>query len=266
MKKYNTIGKGSIERGVNGGNDKYYTKQFIADYYSNVILERFGNGVKYIEPTAGDGAFMNILPNIIGYDLKPERDDIIQMDIFKNTNFDKNSVVVGNPPFGMSASFAQKIFNYLAGFEVKGICFIVPKTFKKVSLQNKLSCEYSVTFEQDVMSNAFTVDGINKDVPCVFQIWERRKRKIIEDEPCEWLDFKNTPNVCVRRVGGKAGKVLIGMNHNTNTTYFIHAKNEKVIKALKLMSLKDIDNTAGVRSISMQEICKEVNKVMEVLK
>jgi len=267
--KHNTIGKGEDERAVNGGDDKFYTKQYVADFYSTVILEKYGKTVQYIEPTAGNGAFMKILPNIKGYDLKPERGDIIQMNIFDNS-FSKNDVVVGNPPFGMNSSLAQKIFNHIAKFEVKAICFIVPKTFKKDSMHNKLNTNYHLAFEQDVIKNAFTVDGKNKDVPCVFQIWEykKSKRELIKQEGCEFIEFttKENADLAVRRVGGKAGKLLDDLNHSETTTYFIKTNHTMVKKAIQLIDLSCIENTAGVRSISKSELCKEVNKIMEVLK
>ena len=267
--KHNTIGKGEKERAVNGGNDKFYTKQFIADYCSNIVLSKYGTDVKYIEPTAGNGAFMNVLPNIVGYDLIPERDDILQKDVFENDNFDTNTIVVGNPPFGTNASLAQAIFNHIASFKVKAICFIVPKTFKKESMHNKLNLNYHIVFEQDIIDNAFTVDGKDKHVPCVFQIWEykAKKRKIKEPGKCKYIEFTNKENadIAIRRAGGKAGQLLEGLNHSKESTYFIKILNPLVLKAIKLIDLSCVDNTARVRSISKNELCNEINRVMEIL-
>ena len=265
--KHNTIGKGEKQRAVNGGNDAYFTKQHIADYYSHIVLEKYGE-VDYIEPCAGAGAFMSVLPDVTGFDLIPKRDDIVEMDVFNNT-FTKEQVIVSNPPFGMSASLAMKIFNHIASFEVKAICFIVPKSFKKNSTKNKLDSHYHLTFEQDVIDNAFTVEGVNKNVPCVFQIWEYKKteRKKVINEKCKWFDYvtKENANISVRRVGGKAGQILDGIDHSDTTTYFIKTKHKMVKKALQLINLSVVNNTAGVRSISKSELCYEVNKIMEIL-
>ena len=265
--KHNTIGKGESERAVNGGTDKYYTKQYIADYLSNIVYERYGD-VSYIEPTAGNGSFMNVLPNIKGYDLIPERDDIEQCDVFENI-FNKKDVIIGNPPFGVNASLAQSIFNHIASFSVKAICFIVPKTFKKVSMQNKLDLNYHLVFEQDLIYKAFTVNNKDKNVPCVFQIWEYKKikREPVKPQDCKWLKFvdKSNADIAVRKIGGKAGKVLDGLGHSITSTYFIKVKNKNVIKALKLINLDDVDNTAGVKSISKNELCSEINRIMEIL-
>ncbi len=249
------------------GHDKYYTKMYIANYYSEIVLERYGNA-KYIEPTAGNGAFMEVLPDIVGYDLKPEADNIIQSDVF-NLKFSTEDIIVGNPPFGMNASLAQKIFNHIASYKVKAICFVLPKTFKKQSMHNKLDLNYHLVFEQDLVNDAFTVNGKNKHVPCVFQIWELNNKPRIKTTPppCDWIDFvhKDVADVAVRRAGGRAGQLLTGLDHAESSSYFLKVKNKTVIKAIQLINLDVVNNTAGVRSISKSELCAEINKVMGVL-
>jgi len=255
------------ERALNGGNDKYYTKQYIADYLSHIIYDRYGEA-KYIEPTAGNGSFLKVLPNIVGYDLIPERGDIIQCDVFNNT-FTNSDIIVGNPPFGVNSSLAIKIFNHIASSKVKAICFVLPKTFKKVGIHNKLNLNYHLVFEQDIIDNAFLVDGINKDVPCVFQIWEYkdRQREIVDNVVCKWIEFttKDNATIAIRRAGGKAGQLLDGVEHSKASTYFIKEKHPLVRKAIQLIDLSVVSHTAGVKSISKNELCRELNKVMEVL-
>jgi len=239
----------------------------VADYLSNIVLERYGE-VEYIEPTAGNGAFMNILPGIKGYDLIPEADNIKQCDVFKNI-FTPTQVIVGNPPFGINANLAVAIFNHIASFNVKAICFILPKTFKKVGMHNKLNKKYHLVFEQDLINNAFLLKGQDKHVPCVFQIWEFKKklRNSIEVEECKWVEFtsKKNADIAVRRAGSKAGQLLNGLQHSEVSTYFLKIKHPFVIKALQLINLDVVEYTAGVRSISKPELCTELNRVMEIL-
>lgn len=60
--------------------DKFYTKPQVAfqcyqrlkSIYPNIEKEMF------LEPSAGDGAFLPILPNYIAYDILPEGSNIIQ--------------------------------------------------------------------------------------------------------------------------------------------------------------------------------------------
>lgn len=269
MATHNTIGKGSSHRSVNGGDDKYYTKGFIADYCSHLVLERYGHSVTYVEPCAGGGAFLGVLPNPVATDIKPEHPEVTQADVF-DLKFGPEDVIVSNPPFGMNASLAKRIFNHIASQGPKAICFVVPRTFRKESTHSQLHLGYSVVLDVDLPDNSFTLDGEDYDVPCVFQIWERTKKPRVPKEPesCKWLEFvrQKDADVAVRRAGGKAGRVLEGTSHSASSTYFIRLKHPMVLKALKLMDIgRYVNNTAGVRSIAKSEVISEVNRIMEVL-
>jgi len=268
MSKHNTIGKGKSERAVNGGLDKYFTKKYIADYYANIVLERYGKDTQYIEPTAGNGAFLGILPKCRAYDLLSDNPIVEQANVF-DLHFNNTDVIIGNPPFGMNASIAQKIFNHIADFNVKAICFILPKTFKKTSMHNKLHLNYHLVFEQDLINKAFSVEGADYNVPCVFQIWEyKAKARVVKSLPkTDWITFttKDNADIAIRRAGGKAGQILEGIEHSESSTYFIKLNHRSALTALRFMNLAVVDFTAGVRSISKTELINEFNKAMEIL-
>lgn len=287
MNLHNTIGKGSDERRVNGGADKYYTKPYIADYFSSIVLERFGTkGVSYHEPCAGAGAFLNVIPGIKGTDLYPADKAIDQADVF-DLEFPTNGIIITNPPFGMNSSLAKKIFNHIATSGVKAICMIAPKTFKKASTHKQLDLRYHLTWEQDLPNDSFELSGESYNVPCVFQIWELKSssRVLAPPEESFWITFLKDPKefsheaeliVAVRRAGGKAGQVLetiaisdgvsFSKDYSSSSTYFIEVYSIAGYQALELMNIeKFINNTAGVRSISKEEIKQEVNRIMEVL-
>jgi len=171
-----------------------------------------------------------------------------------------NAVVIGNPPFGFAAKEAISFFNHAAR-SARVIAFIVPKTFKKQSVQRKLNAQFHLEFELDLDDNSFTVDGIDRSVPSCFQIWRRKKRsrvitELTIDNP--WFEF-TTParaDFSVRRVGGQAGRVLEGTDYSLSSTYFIKSKiNERELRrAFYAIDLAVVDHTAGVRSISKREL------------
>jgi hypothetical protein len=256
-------------RARNGGSDQYFTKQYIADYLSCIVYERYGNDPLYIEPTAGNGAFLKRIPGIIGFDLYPQNEAIIEANVF-DLKFFPNNVLIGNPPFGTNSSLAIKIFNHIAKFQVKAICFIVPKTFKKQSVHDKLDRNYWLVEEYDIPFKSFVVSDSEYGVPCVFQIWEHsvRKRETKVKQDCPWIEFvpKNQADIAVRRVGGKAGCLLGGLDHQEASTYFLKIRDPLVVKAIQLMNRSFVDFTASVRSISKDELCSEINKIMNILK
>jgi hypothetical protein len=271
MSKHSTIKKGSKQRNSNGGLDQYYTRQYIADFVSNIVKDRYGIEQLYLEPSAGTGSFMQgILPNIIGFDLEPKAEGIIKKNFFKLQKLKDEVVVIGNPPFGTSSNLAIKFFNHSANeLEAKAIAFILPMTFKKRSVQNKLSMDYGLVSETVLPTNSFIVDGSFKNVPCVFQIWERLKIPRKPDtliKASKWISFttKDKPyDVAIRRAGSRAGQIV--NNGASASTYFLKVESDIVIKALQLMDISEVNYTAGIRSISKPELCTALNKVMEVL-
>ena len=53
------------------------------------------------------------------------------------------------------------------------ISFILPKSFKKDSLKKSFPLNFHLIYEGDLPDKSFLVDGVEYDVPCVFQIWEK---------------------------------------------------------------------------------------------
>ena len=240
--------------------DQYFTKPEVARYYSEKIKELLGEDNNFIEPSAGEGAFSFNFKGIQSYDLAPRFNGCHKQD-FLSKDFlpELGAVFVGNPPFGKNSSLALKFLNKCCESEAMAVCFILPKTFKKRFFQERVNLSYSVLYEEDVPKNSFLLDGDPYDVPCVFQIWRPCKREQFDIENI-WFEEvpKSEAEFCVRRVGGKAGTILEGLNHSESSTYFLkelcHGVKEK-IKSLEGVLKEESQNTAGVRSISKKEIC-----------
>lgn len=93
--------------------DKYYTPLEIAEHCYNKAIEVIGreNISEIIEPSAGQGVFLDIDSKIIGYDIKPDdlrikEQDYIELDI----EYKKGRLILGNPPYGRCLNMAQKFF------------------------------------------------------------------------------------------------------------------------------------------------------------
>lgn len=123
----------------------------------------------------------------------------------------KNILVIGNPPFGKVCSIAIKFFNHSANW-AKIIAFIIPRTFRHASVQNKLNKMFHLTYDEDVLTK-----------PCCFQIWEKNiERPYIElptkHEDWDFLPFgpidnhgqptpPNNADFALRAYGGKIGQI-----------------------------------------------------------
>jgi len=251
-------------------NDKFYTRIDLAKKYLSIIKEKVCSVTLWIEPSAGDGSFYKILPaNKKGYDLYPEFDGVIQQDFLTTDDStpDQKIVYVGNPPFGTSANLAIKFFNHCASNKnASHIAFVVPKTFKKISVHNKLSMDFGVIYEEDLPDKSFVLNGEPYDVPCVFQIWERLKvqREKIKPPRNKWFELVSPSDAefCVRRVGGRAGQVLDGLDHSKTSTYFIKPKVKGLKETIASLDFDPYVNaTVGVRSLSITEILIELDKL-----
>ena len=283
--KHNTIGKGSKQRAINGGEDKYFTKPYIADYLTSIVFDMYKDKYNYVEPCAGHGSFVYAMeklniPNIQAFDISPMDNNICNTTIKKqdwlsqeNQKSLKKTIVLTNPPFGFMSQLAIDFFNKCASLEAEVIAFLIPKTFNKISVTNKLSMSYKLKKNIEIPPNSFLIEGeLEYSVPCTFQIWERVKstREIIEVPSNKNFSFckKDIADIAIRRAGGRAGQVLIGLEHSIESTHFIkiHENNDLVLKAFKLMNINDfINNTAGVRSISKDEINLEMNRLLNIL-
>jgi hypothetical protein len=220
----------TIEQVRDAGLDKFYTIPQI----SQKCLTNIGNIYKWdewglvIEPSAGNGSFFTIIPTInkIGIDISPEHKDIIKQDFF-TYNPPPNNIgkilVVGNPPFGRISSLAVKFFNHASNW-ADVIAFIIPRTFRRPSIHNKLNTNFHLIFDEEIPTDpcSFTPRMMAK---CCFQIWEKKdiKRSIIElsTKHDDWdflgfgpKDIKGQPtppkgaDFAMRAYGGKCGEIV----------------------------------------------------------
>ena len=277
---HNTFGKGFDARSVNGGNDAYYTRSDVVTRCMSelkTVLKRKRMALSktlFVEPSAGAGAWLTALPKgapFSAMDIEPQSPEVQQGNFF-DTIVPDGCVVYGNPPFGFAAKDAVAFFNHAAtGAAV--IAFIVPKTFKKVSIHNKLNTAFHLQSQIDLPAYSFEVDGTPHDVPCIFQVWVRKPkpRPIINlSSKNDWFEFVKpaAADFSVRRVGGQAGRVLDGTNHSVSSTYFIRCKKEpaRVRRALERIDRSVVDDTAGVRSISKFELVNAFFAALEATK
>jgi len=259
--------------------DKYYTKNATVECCKQLIQQyiAIGQNDLIIEPSAGDGAFMqcikSISPNYRFYDLEPANDEIIQQDYLTLNYKDFTSVyqdihIIGNPPFGRQSSLAIKFIKKSCEF-CYSISFILPKSFKKDSLKKAFPLNFHLLYETDLPENSFLVNNVEYNVPSLFQIWVKKSyhREIVEKlEPrnFEFVEKTNMPDISFRRVGVNAGKIDTNIDEKSEQShYFIKFTNGKSrdenIQSLS-PSKYEFNNTVGPKSISKQELIKEFAK------
>lgn len=246
--------------------DKFYTRPEIAKKCLRKLkLNKYDT---IIEPSAGNGSFSNQIDNVIAFDSAPESATIKMQDWFayiQERNTDNKTLVVGNPPFGQQNSLAIAFINHAAMF-ADTIAFILPYSFMKESIQNKINKNFHLTHSSTLPKNSFMLNGEILDVPCVFQIWEYRivKRKTSITPTIVGFEFvkKNgNPDFFLQRIGGNAGKFGTNWeNKSEQSNYFIKAKVSlpEIEKDFNKLVFPQRDYSVGPRSISKKEILDEL--------
>ena len=265
--------------------DKYYTKDIVVEYCLNLVKQhiQINTDDLIIEPSAGNGSFIMgiklLTNNFKFYDLEPDNAEIIKQDYLKynheplvsNSIEQPNKIhIIGNPPFGRQSSLAIKFIKKSCEFG-DSVSFILPKSFKKDSLKKSFPLNFHLIFEMDLPEKSFLVDGIEHDVPCIFQIWEKRTTTRIINEKLEPLHFMfvnktENPDISFRRVGVNAGTIDTNIDKKSiQSHYFIKFTNGKSINynmdKLSTIIYED-NNTVGPKSISKQELICKFNPLM----
>lgn len=265
--------------------DLFYTNDNIAKKCIQFAEKKLGASSRrhYLEPAAGSGSFSKQLKNCVSVDIEPHMEGAIKADFLQLTKSDlfpeiktENICVIGNPPFGKNSSAAVKFFNHATTFG-DSIAFIVPRTFRKDSLQRKLHRNFWLVGEMNIPKNSFTLGEQLHDTPCVFQVWERRSRKRampkvdLDNRAIEFVKTAEEADFAVRRVGGRAGKAMLEVLDCAPVShYYLKIKSkdfskESLVETINTIDFSEMANaTAGVRSISKAEFIKELAKVVDI--
>lgn len=245
--------------------DQYFTRHDVAAYLYEVLKRYFDpNNYQMIEPSAGEGAFFSLLTaGSIGYDLEPRypgirKADFLSVDLSVDVG-DREAGIFGNPPFGRNSSTAVRFFNHAAAHGARFIALILPRTFRKPSIQNRLDRAYHLLHEEDVRDHAFLFDGQPYDVPTTFQIWERRaepRELTLMETRHPDFEFTGPDNAdfAIQRVGARAGRIHQDFARSKSSHYFIRGDVQTVMAQLDFASVAR--NTAGNPSLARSEIVR----------
>ena len=268
--------------------DKFYTNSTVVDqclqHWNSIVNPKEDELI--IEPSAGNGSFsskiMKTHISFHAFDIDPKSKEITKID-FLQLNIDifphKKIHFIGNPPFGRQSSLAKKFINHICKSPKSStISFILPKSFRKESMQKAFPLKYHLIFEIDISNDAFLINGEKYDVPCLFQIWKRQDtdRKIspiLNPNGYTFVKDKMHATFALRRVGVYAGKMIDMLQDDFNfnrlsdqSHYYITFDKSKTYKERDAFKKKYYDtitwnhnNTVGPKSIGKQEFIKALN-------
>lgn len=256
--------------------DQFYTKRVIAETCVKGILEAlsWASTALWIEPSAGAGAFLGIHGGeTLALDLEPKAAGVIAGDFLQWSMpvTTKPMIFFGNPPFGRQGSIAKKFLRHACDQDAAALAFILPRSFMKPSMYGCIPLNFHLVKQWELPKNSFEVNKESYDVPCVFQIWEKRgaKRLTIEKEDSDGFVYVKPGeayDMAFRRVGGDAGKTFLRGETQPS------AQSHHFLKFDEGIDVADIQkrvnqhifpsNTTGPRSLSKSEINLVLNKLI----
>ena len=253
--------------------DHFFTRTDIASFCIKKTTEHLYHSSEswlWIEPSAGKGAFYNLLTSPkIGLDIMPLHPEIMVTDFltWHPKNISQKVAVIGNPPFGKNSSLARKFFNHASSF-ADLIAFILPRTFEKPLFINRLDRRMHLVKSYPMPDFAFEFQDLPYDVPTVFQIWQKYSSlRPISKSITSHKDFTfvhaNNADFAFQRVGARAGLVSVeGLTKSPQSHYFLKSR---VSQHVLFDRLTNIDwspmkhRTAGNPSIGKGELIEAYN-------
>lgn len=250
--------------------DMFFTRPEIAERFAAWVKSQpfFSEVTRIIDPAAGARALSRHFPGAQEYDLHPWADTTTQADFLKvSLEYQPGTLVVMNPPFGQRSGLAVAFFNKAASIG-DYVAQIVPRTFRRSSIQNRLDRDFRLVDEWVLPPRSFYLPAEGEvrpyDVPAVAQIWARtdtpREKEVDQVEPRSFR-FVRTPQEATfafRRKGRRAGEVVTQDIEATNPNSFYYIDGDPAPFQQADWSGYGRD-MMGARSITKAEIVREID-------
>ncbi len=227
-----------------------------------------------LEPAGGTGSFIEAakthgLTKVISFDIEPHHKKITLGDFLEQDISRKGLLTISNPPFGRNNSLSIPFFNKAAQVSDL-IVFIVPRSWRKWSVQNRLNQNFHLVKDDDLTINYVDVNGEDAHAKdrlrtCV-QYWERREtiRPLIKVQDMGIIE-RTTPDqadAALTMFGYNCGNLTTDFERRKITTRmylkFTHPKAKKAIENSDFS--KFYMNTAYTEALALPEINYVLNE------
>lgn len=163
--------------------DQFFTPKAVAEYCYRKVTEivQPDNDTLFVEPSAGNGVFFDLLPKgrRVGLDIEPRHPEVETKDFLDYTPTQKRkTVVIGNPPFGLRGNLALRFINHAYSF-ADYVAFILPPLFDSDGKGSPMKrVLYSLIHTEKLPSTTFTdPDNRPVKVETVFQIFAKNQKQ-----------------------------------------------------------------------------------------
>lgn len=252
------------------GKEQYYTPKDLAqklikevevlvpDLASRAIIEPAGGTGSFIEAARAAG-----VTDFLSFDIEPKHRDVLKADFLSAPIPTQDAVTISNPPFGRNNSLSIPFFNKAADHS-EFICFIVPRSWRKWSVINRLDRRFhliadhdiQIDYENDLGEKLSQRNGLNT----CFQVWQRKTEprpliKVADQGLVEKTDAASA-DVALTIFGFGCGTVRTDFERKPNSTrMFLKLKHPQALSALQSVNFETFfKNTAYTPALSLPEI------------
>lgn len=233
----------------------------------------------FIEPAGGTGAFVTAIrargaSRVLSVDTDPQHPEVQQADFLQwQPGRVSDAVTISNPPFGRNNKLSVRFFNHAADFS-ETIAFVVPRSWRKWSVINRLDPRFQLVSDVDLAIRYVDVNGepltVHDHLRTAFQIWRRgvaqRPKFLVEDRgwvrktsPAEATHSLTTFGYGCGRVRGRAE---FGLTPKS-TDIYLRIEDSAVAAALTHLDYQRFSNhTAYTQAVSLQEINYLLNEYL----
>jgi predicted RNA methylase len=258
------------------GVEQYYTPKDLALQLSSKLVEITGIERSFFEPAGGNGSFVFALEqlgakNIEAVDLYPKHPRVKRADFLDYQLVGEDLVTISNPPFGRNNSLSIPFFNRAANHS-EFIAFLVPRSWRKWSVQNRLDRRFHLISDEDVAVNYETDSGerigANNDLRTCFQIWQRRPelRGVVRVTDNHFV-AKCRPeeaDLAIRVFGFGCGRSYRDFPRVPNTTLmFLRVLDARVFDVIEGLDYERFTlNTSYTRALALPELNYLLNEAI----
>ncbi len=221
-----------------------------------------------IEPAGGTGAFIQAaqqlgVKDFLSFDIEPKHALVKKADFLEKKLVARDAITISNPPFGRNNSLSIPFFNKAADHS-EFICFIVPRSWRKWSVINRLDRRFHLVADHDILVDYVDESGerLSKrtSLSTCFQIWQRRGelRPLIKVQDLGLIQKCDAAeaDVALTIFGFGCGKVRTEFERKPNSTVmFLRVLHPQALAALKSVDFNRFSkNTAYTEALALPEI------------
>jgi hypothetical protein len=260
------------------GKEQFYTPRELARSLVQRVESVLGSleGKSVLEPAGGTGSFVEAayakgVKKVISFDIEPLHRKVLLGNFLDQELTEQNLITISNPPFGRNNSLSIPFFNHAASVS-DAICFIVPRSWRKWSVTNRLDLNFELVSDQDIDIDYIDSDGElisdKSRLATCFQIWKRSEKTRV---PVKVTDMgviqKVSPelaDVSMTIFGYGCGSIKEEFERVPNTTQlFLKLNHPQALSALRSVNFsKFFKNTAYTEALSIQEINFLLNEMI----